>query len=307
MILLNNAIDLFLNYLTVERGLSKNTTEAYGQDLSLWVSFLMASKSKKDSSKELNLPLSDIHISDILSFLIYRKNKACGARTIARNLVVLRSFFKFAYQESYLKEDLTQSLELPKLGRSLPHYLTSQEVETLLEAPDQSKAIGQRDKAMLELLYASGLRVSELVNLKMEQIHLKEGYVRAYGKGSKERVIPMGDSAQQYLSSYIKEGREQILKGKKTNDLFVNQRGRAITRQLFWKNLKDYGRKAGIKINLTPHVLRHSFATHLLEGGADLRSVQVMLGHSDISTTQIYTHVSRKHLVQVHEKFHPRG
>lgn len=293
-------IDQFLNYLVTEKGLSRNTLESYGHDLRLFAQFLARPNraGKKDSP-----PTSD----DILNYLIWRRKSGVTARTLSRNLSTIRGFVQFCCQERLLPTDSSQNIDLPKLQKKLPHVLSTQDIEKLLVAPDLTAPLGLRDKAMLELLYASGLRVSELVGLTINQLYQREGYVIVKGKGSKERLVPVGSSALRAIARYLEEGRPSLMKKKEGVDLFVTNRARKMSRQMFWNRIKMYGLKLGIKTNLTPHVLRHSFATALLEGGADLRAVQVMLGHADISTTQIYTHVSRKHLLEIHEKFHPRG
>lgn len=300
---IDSTIDQFLNYILVERGLSKNTVEAYGSDLRLWTNFL--EKKKKQSLQ--NISLQDLGMSEVHDFLVSRGKSHVKTRTLARNLVVLRSFFQFCYQEHFIPLDITQNIQAPKIGTKLPLFLSPFEVDRLLDTPKDSNPLGLRDRAMLQVLYATGLRVSELVHLEVNHIHYQSGYLRTIGKGSKERVVPIGHEALEALKTYVSEGRETLTKKRGTHFLFVSQKGGALTRQAFWMSIKKYGRMQGIRVPLSPHVIRHSFATHLLEGGADLRSVQVMLGHADISTTQIYTHVSRKHLLEVHEKFHPRG
>ncbi|HBF13610.1 MAG TPA: site-specific tyrosine recombinase XerD [Deltaproteobacteria bacterium] len=296
--ILDSAIDRFLQFILVEKGLAKKTLEAYGSDLALFHAFVIKKKIRD---------LASITTEDIVTFLMHRKNGGAKSRTLARNLVVLRSFFSFCYAENLLSHDLTSLLDLPKILPKLPHALSGLDVEKLLSAPATNTLHGLRDKAMLELLYAAGLRVSELVGLKLNQLHMQSGYVLAFGKGSKERVVPVGQSALKALDVYLKEGRSRLLGKRLSSYVFVTHRGQNMTRQMFWTHIKKYGRACGIKTEISPHVLRHSFATHLLDGGADLRSLQVMLGHADISTTQIYTHVSRKKLIEVHEKFHPRG
>lgn len=298
---LDEAIDHYLNYIVVEKGLSQKTLEAYSHDLTTFAEFI--SVGAQHAVPILN-ELNDQHL---LKYLIGQKKKGLVARSLARHLVVLRNFFKFCFEEKFIKEDISQKMDSPKLGRKLPHAPTRLDVDKLLNAPDLKTKRGQRDRAMLELLYASGLRVSELVNLKMDDVHLTEGYLKTYGKGRKERLVPMGKFAIREIKEYLEGVRKKILKQNVSKFIFVTGSGRVLTRQAFWKRVKFYALKAGIKQNISPHSLRHSFATHLLEGGADLRSVQVMLGHADISTTQIYTHVSRKHLIEAHEKFHPRG
>jgi integrase/recombinase XerD len=229
-----------------------------------------------------------------------------SARSVARNLSALKQFHRFLSSEGIIPKNPARLLEGPRLARRLPGVLNRADVETLLAQPDPSEPAGLRDLAMLELLYATGLRVSELVRLKVQGLNREAGYVRTFGKGSKERLVPVGDKALDAVRAYVAEGRNQLLKGKPSEYLFVSGRGTPLTRQGFWKLIRRYGRKAGIRMAITPHTLRHSFASHLLEGGADLRSVQVMLGHVDISTTQIYTHVTRDKLKKVHEECHPR-
>ncbi|MBX7148363.1 site-specific tyrosine recombinase XerD [bacterium] len=298
--LVGQAADHYLRFLTVERGLSSKTIEAYRNDLNLFILHLTA-HSKPE-------PLAhDITDSQVLSFLRSRKKADLRTRTLARNLTTLRNFFKFLISEKIVTVDVTQNLEHPRLEKKLPKFLTLQEINLLLQEKTQDEPWHHRNRAMLELLYATGIRVSELVNLEMNHVNLNGGYLIAYGKGSKERVVPIGSAAIAALKDYCENYRPQLLKSKRSNFLFLGIHGDGLTRQNFWISLKKQARLAGIKTPISPHVLRHSFATHLLEGGADLRSVQVMLGHADISTTQIYTHVSRKHLLDVHKKFHPRG
>jgi integrase/recombinase XerD len=243
----------------------------------------------------------------ILQHLINLRNEGLNARSRARHLVTLRGFYKFLVQEKVLKNDPARTVDLPKSTHKLPDVLSIQEVNRLLSTPELKRPTGVRDAAMLELLYASGLRVSELINLKLLDVNLDAGFVRALGKGSKERVIPMGLPAKEKIDNYIKTARSHILKNRVSPYLFVARAGRPMTRQGFWKLLKRYAQQTGLVKRITPHSIRHSFATHLLEGGADLRAVQLMLGHADISTTQIYTHVAREHLKKMHERFHPRG
>lgn len=294
---IHTALDPYLKFLIVEKGLSKNTLEAYSHDLRIFCEFL----------EKRHLELGEASADHVSQFLVSRSKEGVTARTLVRNGVVLRGFFSFCCRENLLKEDILQNFDLPKIGRKLPHFLTLQEMNRLLNAPSLKDPEGLRDRAMIELVYACGLRVSELVGLKMDQVNLNAGYVRAYGKGCKERVVPIGSSALGAIKNYLEHGRTLLLKEKKSSHLFINRKGKPLTRFTFWLDIKKYGVLQGIKVPLYPHVLRHTFATHLLEGGADMRSVQVMLGHADIQTTQIYTHVSRKHLLEVHEKFHPRG
>lgn len=291
----NELIDQFINHLRIERGLSDNTINSYSRDLIRFVKYL-------DQKKISPLEVRREDIGNYLGSL----RKDLSARSIARSLSAIKMFFKFLISEGRLKDSPARLLESIKLPTRLPEILSREEVDLLLSQPDPSLNLGQRDKAMLELLYATGLRVSELIGLHLININLEAGYVRTIGKGSKERIIPMGEIAMKAIRDYISDGRISLLKGKNIPYLFVNSRGKPISRQGFWKIIKKYGIIAGIKKKITPHRLRHSFASHLLEGGADLRSVQVMLGHSDISTTQIYTHISRERLKQVHEKYHPR-
>lgn len=294
---LDVAIDRFLSYLVVEKGLSKNTIEAYSRDLQSFQRFL-----KKVSGPK------DLKQTDLLEYLIWRKKQGVKGISLYRSLVCLRGFCGFCYQEGLASSDPTATIDLPKLKRKLPVFLSTYQTGRLLSRPRPKDPMGFRDRAMLELLYATGLRVSELVGLRVDQIDLNEGFVRTMGKGSKERVVPVGERALAMVRDYLRDVRSRLLgKKKESRYLFVSRRGEKLTRQAFWIGLKNQARGLGIPFSVSPHVLRHSFATHLLEGGADLRSVQEMLGHADISTTQIYTHVSRKHLIAVHEKYHPRG
>lgn len=287
--------DQFINHLRVERGLADNTIQSYSRDLIRFLQFL-------EDRKRSPLHATQDDIMDYMGSL----QKALSARSCARSLSALKMFFRFLVTEGRIESSPTRLLGAPKLPRRLPGVLTRDEVDMLLAQPDPSNQRGHRDKAMLELLYATGLRVSELVGLQMSNINLEAGYVRMIGKGSKERMVPMGTKALEVLKAYLSEARGKLLKNKSSSSLFLNSRGAPLTRQGFWKIIKKYGKKAGIRKEITPHKLRHSFASHLLEGGADLRSVQVMLGHADISTTQIYTHITRERLKQIHEKYHPR-
>jgi len=295
---LNQLLDAYLNYLLVEKGVSANTIQAYAGDMADYFRFLEDEKRRSVSASDTPL---------ILKYLIRLRNEGLGARSRARHLVTLRGFYRFLVQEQVLERDPARLVELPKGGLKLPHVLSYAEIQALLEAPDPSKPTGLRDAAMIELMYAAGLRVSELILVKVTDVNLEGGFVRVMGKGAKERVVPIGRPAQEKISAYLKGARLQSLKQTASPFLFVGRAGRPITRQGFWKQLKKYARAAGIGQRISPHLLRHSFATHLLESGADLRAVQVMLGHSDISTTQIYTHVARDKMRQAHEKYHPRG
>jgi integrase/recombinase XerD len=287
--------DQFISHLRVERGLADNTIQSYSQDLRKFSEFLG------------RRGLSPVHVTQnhIMEFM-GRLKGSVSMRSAARNLSTLRTFFRFLISEGKIKSSPARLLGAPKLPRRLPGVLSSGEVELLLSQPDISAPRGQRDRAMLELLYATGLRVSELVGLRISNINLEVGFVRMVGKGSKERMVPMGGKAQEALKDYLSNGRTRLLRKRTSPHLFVNSRGKPMTRQGFWKMIKRYGMLGGIKKKISPHSIRHSFASHLLEGGADLRSVQIMLGHADISTTQIYTHVTRERLKQIHEKYHPR-
>ena len=291
-------LDQFLHYLTVEKGLSRNTIEAYGHDLDRFLGYLKAMGIED---------LPRVGKFDVRAFLLVLKKQDLSTRTVARNLAVLRTFFRFLIQEGILKANPVEELESPKMGRTLPEILTLREVERLLEQPKVATALGVRDRAMLEMLYAAGMRVSELVDLPLNQVNLEGGYVLLYGKGSKERVVPIGQEALKWVTLYLKTVRGKLTREKESPFLFLNRSGKAMSRQRFWQSIKAYGLKAGIRKRITPHLLRHSFASHLLEGGADLRSVQMMLGHSDISTTQIYTHVTGERLKKTHQRHHPRG
>ena len=291
-------IDQYLNYLLVEKGLARATLDSYSQDVIRYQEFLH--QNGVDRLADADTPL-------ILRHLINLRKAGLGARSRARHLVAIRGLYRFMVQEKFIKCDPSKLVDLPKLSLKLPDVLAVDEIAQLLKAPDTSKPIGARDAAMLELLYAAGLRVSELVNLKLQDINLEAGFVRVFGKGSKERVVPIGLPAITRIEFYIENARKAALKNQPSPYLFIARAGKPITRQGFWKLLRRHAAKAQIHKKISPHSLRHSFATHLLEGGADLRAVQVMLGHVDISTTQIYTHVTRKHLKELHRKFHPRG
>ena len=291
-------IDQFLNYLLVEKGLSRATLESYSRDLLRYAAFL--EKNGKNHISEEDTPI-------ILKHLINLRNEGLGARSRARHLVSVRGFYRFLAQEKIIPLDPAKIVELPKTTMKLPGVLGVEEVQRLLNTPNTRKPSGIRDAAMLELLYAAGLRVSELVHLKIQDIHLDGGFVRVLGKGSKERVIPIGQYAREKVLFYLEHARSRLLKQKESPYVFIARAGRPMTRQGFWKVLRQYARASGLFKKVTPHSLRHSFASHLLEGGADLRAVQIMLGHADISTTQIYTHVAKDRLKELHRKFHPRG
>lgn len=291
-------IDRYCNFLVVEKGLSKKTLEAYSRDLVRYRYFL--TQQKIGSFTENDTPF-------ILKYLIHLRKSGLAARSRARHLVAIRGFYRFLVQEKILHHDPARLVDLPKTRLTLPDVLSREEIECLLQAPDTDKPLGVRDAAMLELLYAAGLRVSELVHIKLQDINLEAGFVRIFGKGAKERIVPIGMQAKEKIENYLETVRPKQLKQGSSPFVFVARADRPMTRQGFWKLLRRYASKAGLNKKITPHSLRHSFASHLLEGGADLRAVQVMLGHVDISTTQIYTHVTRDHLKQLHRKFHPRG
>src|SRR3990172_610918 len=272
-------LDLFINYLIVEKGLSKNTIEAYSRDI---LGFINHLSGMKVSDIGAVAPL------DIVKYIGSLRDGGISPRSSSRKLTAVRMFYRFLNAERYIKNNPTLLVELPKGISRLPKAASFDDVDALLSAPDTETPLGLRDKAMLELLYATGIRVSELVSLKVADVNLDVGYLMAFGKGSKERIIPMGESAQEWIKNYISDGRAKLHKGQ-SEYLFINRSGNGLTRQGFWKIIKSYARKAKICMSITPHTLRHSFATHLLERGADLRSVQMMLGHADISTTQIYT------------------
>ncbi|MGB5155937.1 MAG: site-specific tyrosine recombinase XerD [Desulfobacterales bacterium] len=295
---MDSLVDQYLNYLVVEKGLSKKTLESYGSDIATYIDFL-GKKGIKD--------ISEADTPTILMHIIALREDGLKARSRARHLVTLRGFYKFLVREKLITTDPTRVIDLPKSGFYLPNVLTQDEVKSLLSVPDVSKPAGLRDSAMIELLYAAGLRVSELVGLKLFDVNMDACFVRVFGKGSKERIVPIGTFAKEKVSEYINTARPLILKNNMSNFLFVGRGGKPLTRQGFWKIIKRYSTLGKITKTITPHSLRHSFATHLLEGGADLRSVQLMLGHVDISTTQIYTHVVRDHLKKIHSKYHPRG
>jgi integrase/recombinase XerD len=291
-------IDEFCDALWLEDGLAKNTLEAYRRDLSQFATWLDAQHRKALISADQ---------ADIQSYLGYQFRKKTRATSVARLLSALKRFYRYCLRQGRVKADPTLRIDSPKLPRGLPKSLTEEDVENLLAAPRADKALGLRDKAMLETLYAAGLRVSELVALKLGQVSQDMGVVRVVGKGSKERLVPLGEEAIAWIRQYLKEARPELLGGRAADDLFVTARGSAMTRQMFWHLLRRYAAQAGLKKPISPHTLRHAFATHLLNHGADLRVVQLLLGHSDISTTQIYTHVARERLKQLHAKHHPRG
>lgn len=291
----DHALDQFIAHLQVERGLSLNTIQSYSRDLVRFLEFLDRLGRRPESATP----------EDVSTFL-GELDGQLSPRSAARNLSAIRMFFRFLISEGRIETSPARLVEAPKLPRRLPDILSPDEVERLLEQPDPATPIGLRDRAMLELLYATGLRVSELVGLRLQGVNLEAGFIRVLGKGDKERVVPMGEQAKDAIGTYLRTGRGGLARGRVSAHVFLNARGRSLSRQGFWKIIKRYGQVAGIRRSITPHGLRHAFASHLLERGADLRSVQVMLGHADISTTQIYTHVTRERLKQLHEKHHPR-
>ncbi len=293
---LHNLLEEFIIYLSVERGLSAHTREAYRRDNLRYITFLL--ENVEDFS-QVNGEL----VQDYLNFLHASK---LSVRSIARHLSSMKAFHRFLILEGKAAEDPTVNLEAPRIWKHLPQALTQEEVEALLSLPDKSKPLGIRDAAILEVLYATGMRVSELTGLQLNQIHLSMGYVVCQGKGAKERLVPLGGMALEQLKEYLKTTRPKLVGGRNENRLFVNRFGRQISRQGLWKIIKGYAKTIGIN-KVSPHTLRHSFATHLLERGADLRVVQALLGHVDISTTQIYTHVNRQHLQEVYHQYHPRA
>lgn len=286
----------FLEYLTIEKGFSPHTVEAYRRDLNKLLFF-----TEKDKKHLLRLKEEDL-----TKFVHMLSLSGLSPRSLARSISSLKSFFKFLTLDGFVDKNPTTNLSSPRIWFSLPKFLTVEEVENLLSQPDEGEIQGRRDKAMLEVLYATGLRVSELISLLLKDLHLTEGFLLCRGKGGKERIVPFGKAAQKAVERYLEESRPKLLK-KPQEILFLTRRGEPFTRQGFWKLLKEYAKKASLSDKISPHILRHSFATHLLERGADLRSVQVMLGHSLITTTQIYTHVSRKRLRSVYDKYHPRA
>lgn len=293
------AAEDFIHFIQVEKGLSKNTILSYGNDLESYGMYM-------DQVERIE-GLSTITRIHIIGYLKYLKERDLTARTMARQLATIRSFHQFLIREvDGMKDDPSLLIEIPKAPKVLPKVLSLAEVEALLEVPDSSE-FGLRDKAMLELLYATGMRVSELLSLNLSDVNLTMGFVRCLGKGSKERIIPLGKLANDSIEQYLKMSRMKLIRKKQNDALFLNHHGNRMSRQGFWKNLKKQAEKANIQHELTPHTLRHSFATHLLENGADLRSVQEMLGHADISTTQIYTHVTKNRLKDVYKEFHPRA
>lgn len=294
---MRDQIKNFVYFLEAERGVSVNTVKSYTSDLIKFAEFL--DRGKKS--------FGDVTREDIVSFLMYLKDLKLNSSSIARNLAAIKTFWKFLAAEQIVKENVASIVESPKTWKTIPDVLTKEEVEALLDAPRGRNFSVLRDKAILEIMYASGLRVSEVSDLKRAEVNVGSGYVKCFGKGGKERIVPFGKAAQEAISRYTESGANALAEKTKDEHLFLSRAGRRLSRQSLWKMIQKYAKVSGVKKHITPHTLRHSFATHLLEGGADLRGVQEMLGHSDISTTQIYTHINSEKLKKVHENFHPRG
>jgi integrase/recombinase XerD len=291
------AVSRFLDAVWMERGLSSNTLAAYRADLTALSRWLA----------ERRIVMVNTSRSDLEDFIAFRVKAGARPRSTARQLSSFRRFFRYLVRESVIRDDPTAEIAMPKIGRSLPRSLTEDEVEALLAAPQVADPLGHRDRTMLEVLYATGLRVSELVNLRHSQVSLNQGVIRILGKGNRERLIPLGEEAMRWLGEFARGPRGEILLERQSDYLFPTRRGERMTRQAFWHIIKRYARKAGVNKELSPHTLRHAFATHLLNHGADLRVVQMLLGHSDLSTTQIYTHVARERMKELHSQHHPRG
>jgi integrase/recombinase XerD len=291
-------IDAFLDHLTVERGLAANTRLAYRTDLAQFTSFLQQRGVRHLNTAERH------HITD---YLLHRRKTGLSPRSLARHLAAIRMFCRFLSREKLLATDVTQTIDSPKLWRTLPHLLDYEEVGRLLAAPNTRTKLGLRDKALLEFMYATGLRVSEAANIKLSDINFEAGFLRSVGKGQKERIVPVGKPAIECVQRYLREARSSFAKAASLGEVFLSTRGQALSRKTIWVLIKKYSRIAGITKTITPHTLRHSFATHLLDNGADLRVIQEMLGHADISTTQIYTHVDQRRVKETHYRFHPRS
>ena len=299
-------IEMYINYLAAVRGLSENTRAAYSRDLKTYVTFLTEEYACK--------AIQRVTDNDVIAYRAYLHQRGMAERSISRHFSAIKGFHHYLCDEKIVDKDPTAKIDAPKLGMALPDVMSFDEVERLLAQPDarnevapEDRAVAMRDKAMLETLYATGLRVSELVSLRLRDVNRERGFLRCIGKGDKERVVPLGEAAVVYLGRYINEARGVFLKGSYVEALFVNRFGEQMTRQSFWRIIKKYLKQAGLPLTISPHTLRHSFATHLLEHGADLRSLQIMLGHQDIATTQVYTHVSTKHLREEYDKRHPRA
>lgn len=291
-------MDHFIQFISVEKGLSKSTQESYENDLKQFIEFL---KKKKIESAH---SITKQHLTE---FFYSKKTQGTSASTLAREGATFRAFFKFLMREGYISQNPAEILTTPKMWHLIPEVLSSQEIDKLMEQPNEKDPMGLRDKAILEFMYATGTRVSEAAHFKTSDLNMDVGYVRCLGKGNKERIIPIGSKAIRYIKKYLSQSRSKLIKKNNSEYLFVTARGTCLTRQALWQKIKKYVCCAGIKKNITPHTLRHSFATHLLAGGADLRAVQEMLGHADISTTQIYTMIDRSRLKNIHHQFHPRG
>lgn len=294
---MESEIRAYINYLRVEKGLSQNTMHAYKRDINKFNIFV----------QERKLSASGVSRGDVVDFLGTLYRKGLDSRSVARHLVTIRGFFRFLLTEEMISQDPASNIESPKFRHSLPDFLSLEEVDRLLRQPDASAVVGLRDKTMIELMYSTGLRVSEMCNLRLADVQMDAGCLRCIGKGNKERIVPVGRKALSGVQEYLRKSRPQLLGDASSPYLVINSRGGKLSREAFWKTLGEYGRKAGLRKSLSPHMLRHSFATHLLDRGADLRSVQLMLGHSDISTTQIYTHVVEERLKQVYKAHHPRA
>lgn len=294
---LESHVRSFLNYLRVEKGLSDNTIQAYRRDMQKFAAFI----------GKRGVGMAAITRSHVVEFLSGLYHQKLDSRSVARHLVTVRHFFRFCMMEGGIHDDPAATIESPKFRQSLPAFLSVEEVDRLLRQPDPNEVVGMRDKAMIELMYSTGIRVSELCGLQTSDVAMDPGCLRCIGKGDKERLVPVGRPALEAVQKYVRESRPKLLREAVSPYLFLNQKGRRLNRISFWKILSQYGRKAALRKGLTPHMLRHSFATHLLDRGADLRAVQIMLGHSDISTTQIYTHVVEERLKQVYKAHHPRA
>jgi integrase/recombinase XerD len=288
----------YMDYLIIEKGLAENSIESYSRDMAEYMTFL-------DENGIADVKGVDAAV--ILSWLVHLKKKGLGSKSRARHLVTIRGFYKYLIQENLTRNDPVKEIDIPRTGLALPKIMSVHQVDALLAAPDRTIPREMRNAAMMEIMYGAGLRVSELILMKVEDINLQAGFVKVFGKGSKERMVPVGSCACNRTREWIEHGRVHLLENISSAYLFVARAGKPMTRQGFWKIIKKYAVQACILSNVTPHTLRHSFATHLLEGGADLRSVQTMLGHADISTTQIYTHISKEYLMKLHKQFHPRG
>ena len=295
---MNRCVNDFVDYLTVEKGLARNSLEAYSRDLNRYIDFFEQNGIER---------VEDITAGEVIAYLETLRREGLVSSSINRALAAIRGFHKYLLREHGIKENPVAHIDLAKVWFRLPDTLSRDEMNTLLQVPGAATPLAVRDTAMMELMYATGVRVSELISMKLNDVNWQMGFCIVIGKGNKERVIPIGQRAQSCLQGYTEHVRIRLLKGAINNTIFLNRSGQPLSRQGFWKIIKKYARKAGLQKKIYPHTFRHSFATHLLEGGADLRSVQMMLGHSDISTTQIYTHVTRERLKEIHEKYHPRG